>query len=71
MQSEVNVPRFSKYWEDIWFIKTLLLYMKKNIMKTTQILNYFMTVRLPETTLRTHRRISLLLDERINILTTS
>lgn len=45
MQSEVNVPTFSRYWEDIWFIKTLLLYMKKNIMKTTQILNYFMTVR--------------------------
>lgn len=65
------MPRFSRYWKDIWFIKTLLLYMEKNIMKTTQILNYFMTVRLPETTLRTHRRISLLLDERINILTTS
>lgn len=71
MQSEANVPRFSRYWEDIWFIKMLLEYMKKNIMQTTQTLKYFMTVRLPETTLRTHRRISLLLDECTNIPTAS
>lgn len=55
----------------MWFIKMLLVYMKKNIMQTTHILKYFMTLRFPETTLRTHRRISLLLDKRINILTAS